>query len=577
MDLAAVGWELFRASPWSAAGLTLVLVVGNAPVGAMAAAMGGFVDAAIRGQGGAMALWLGVYAASALVEQFYWSFKNLAVQHLRDHGLYRLQRRLLERAASVPLARFEEAPFFDLLQRAGDGLDGRIHTLIYAVADLAQLLVWLGSLGLVLALIQPVLLPLLVLGGVPAVWLQGRVAAAVYRAERAHTTADRVRGHLQGLLTGQAAAAEIRLFGSAEYLLGRWRALRAARTRDVLAAQASTRIAATGGSLVSGLAYAAGMVLVAYRILHGQLSVGNYVTVAAGALQFEELLGVFVGAMQGFGEEARFLGDLFLFLRTEAVDVAPAPSPSPQGKWGLSVTAEGVAFTYPGAAAPILDGIHLTIRPGERVAIVGENGAGKSTLVKLLVGLYEPTQGSVRVGGARAADARVRTAAVFQDFVAFHLTLRENVGFGDLSRMHDDHAVRAALQRAGLSDRVADLDAYLGRAFGDDDLSGGQWQRVALARAFFRDAGLLVLDEPTATLDPLAELALFERFAELASGRTAIMVSHRLGAARLADRVLVVQGGRIVEEGHHDQLVAAAGVYAKLFEAQAQWYRPAHT
>ena len=221
----------------------------------------------------------------------------------------------------------------------------------------------------------------------------------------------------------------------------------------------------------------------------------------------------------------------------------------------------------------MLAGINLTIHPGERVAIVGVNGAGKSTLVNVLAGLYEPAQGSVQVGGVRGVCARPRTAAVFQDYAAFHLTLRENVGFGDLSRMHDDRAVREAIQRAGLSDRIGDLDAYLGRDFGDDDISGGQWQRVALARAFFRDAGLLVLDEPTAALDPLAELALFERFAELAAGRTAIMVSHRLGAARLADRVLVMQGGRIVEEGHHDQLVARAGLYAKLFEAQAQWYQ----
>ncbi len=343
-DMVAVAWELFRSSPCAAGGLMLVLVVGNAPVGAMAAAMGGFVDAAVHGRGRAMALWLGVYASSSLVEQFYWSFKNLAVQHLGDHGLYRLKRRLLERAAAVPLARFEEVSFFDRLQRASDGLDGRMHTLIYAVADLAQLLVWLGSIGIVLALIQPVLLPLLAVGSIPAVWLQTRVASAVYRAEQAHTTADRVRAHLQGLLTGRAAAAEIRLFGSAEYLLGRWRALRTARTRDVLAAQARTGAAATGGSLLSGLAYAGGMVLVAYRILHGQLSVGNYVTVAAGALSFEELFGVFIGSMRGFGEHALFLGDLFLFLRTDAVEVDPAPSPPPQGGRGLAVAAQGVAF-----------------------------------------------------------------------------------------------------------------------------------------------------------------------------------------------------------------------------------------
>ena len=168
-------------------------------------------------------------------------------------------------------------------------------------------------------------------------------------------------------------------------------------------------------------------------------------------------------------------------------------------------------------------------------------------------------------------------AAVFQDYATFQLTVRENVGFGDLARLHDDRALAAAAERAGIAELVTDLpkgfDTYLGRQFGETELSGGQWQRVALARAFFREAALLVLDEPTAALDPLAELALFERFAGLAGGRSALMIAHRLGMARLADRILVVRGGEVVEQGDHDDLVARGGEYAALFAAQAQWYR----
>jgi ATP-binding cassette subfamily B protein len=197
--------------------------------------------------------------------------------------------------------------------------------------------------------------------------------------------------------------------------------------------------------------------------------------------------------------------------------------------------------------------------------------------VKLLVGLYRPDAGAVRLDGGPAGAARHRIAAVFQDYAAFQLTARENIGFGDLARLHDDAALARAATRAGMGDLLAALpkgpDTYLGRRFGDTDLSGGQWQRVALARAFLRDADLLVLDEPTAALDPLAELALFERFASLVEGRTAVMISHRLGMARLADRVLVLQGGRLVEDGPHDLLAAAGGLYARLFAAQAKWYR----
>jgi ATP-binding cassette, subfamily B, bacterial len=181
------------------------------------------------------------------------------------------------------------------------------------------------------------------------------------------------------------------------------------------------------------------------------------------------------------------------------------------------------------------------------------------------------------LGTAQAVGARRRIAAVFQDYATFQLTARESIGFGDLAGIADDARLKEAARGADIGDLIAGLpgglDAYLGREFGETDLSGGQWQRIALARAFFRDADLLVLDEPTAALDPLAELAIFERFAELAAGRTAVMISHRLGAARVADRVIVLQEGVIVEEGHHDTLIAQGGVYAALFAAQAQWYR----
>jgi ATP-binding cassette subfamily B protein len=226
--------------------------------------------------------------------------------------------------------------------------------------------------------------------------------------------------------------------------------------------------------------------------------------------------------------------------------------------------------------------VTLHINAGERIAIVGENGAGKTTLVKLLIGLYQPEAGQVRVDGSvltpeYAAMVQQRVAVVFQDYATYPLTARENIGFGDLSHLWDDAALAEAAARAGVREFIESLpqkyDTYLGRQFGDTDLSGGQWQKIALARAFLRDADLVVLDEPTAAMDPLAELALFERFIELVQGCTAIMISHRLGAARLADRIFVMRDGRVVEEGDHDALMARDGEYARLFRAQAQWYQ----
>jgi ATP-binding cassette, subfamily B, bacterial len=648
-DLGGLLKEFFLAHPLASLGLIAVLLIGNASTGLFATASGGLVDALTAGPSGRAAaghpalFWLAVYVVASALEEFYWTFKNAAANYLRDQGAYRIQRQVLARAAAAPLIQFEEGEFFEHLQRAAAGMGERLATLYQGLVDLGQILVMLTSIAVALYVVQPLLLPLLALGALPSVWLQARVAAAVYRAQHAHSGSDRIRVHLQRLLTGREAAAEVRLFGSAGFLLGRWRELRTARTRDILGAEQQRAVSATVGSLVSGMAYAGALVLVAFLILRGKLSVGNYVTVASGALTFSSILGGLIALLRGMEEHSQFLGDLFDFWRVareetslsdslpgagrehavrsivslgrgRAGDVpdsnrppkrVPPPAMGEQseeghhpptrvlspragervrerGLPGILVEAEHLRFAYPGSGRPVLRDVSLRVERGERIAIVGENGAGKTTLAKVLIGLYQPDAGGVRLDGtllgtAQAVGARRRIAAVFQDYATFQLTARESIGFGDLAGMADDARLKEAARGADIGDLIAGLpgglDAYLGREFGETDLSGGQWQRIALARAFFRDADLLVLDEPTAALDPLAELAIFERFAELAAGRTAVMISHRLGAARVADRVIVLQEGVIVEEGHHDTLIAQGGVYAALFAAQAQWYR----
>jgi ATP-binding cassette subfamily B protein len=255
----------------------------------------------------------------------------------------------------------------------------------------------------------------------------------------------------------------------------------------------------------------------------------------------------------------------------------PFPRPLREG-----IRCEDVWFTYPGSDCPALAGVSCEIRAGQKVALVGENGAGKTTLVKLLLGLYRPDAGRITFDGCNVQQIDPRSlrramSAVFQQFVRYQLTLGENVGLGQPGRMGDRACLEEAGERAGISDLVRALteghETLLGPDVGGVDLSGGQWQRVAIARAFFRDAAVLVLDEPTAALDPLAELAVFERFAELAQGRAAVLISHRLGMARLADRVLVLARGRVVEHGTHEELLRAGAAYATLFRAQARWYQ----
>lgn len=547
----------------------------------------GFVGALVEGhyRGQPALFWLGALIASIVLEQLYWGLNPIVQTYMIDHGSYHIERRIFERATVAPLIRFEEGRLFESLQRAQSGIGERLVGVWWAIVGMFDRLVGLATVIAVLVIIHPLLVPILIIGVLPAIWIEGRVATLVYQAQRRHATNDRVRGHIKDLLTGQRSAQEIRLFDSSESLIQRWLDLAGARNRDILGAHARRGRAQALSGATTGVSIAAGIFLVVLLIMKGELSVGDYVAIGMAAQQFAWSLSGFNRQIKELQEQGMFVDDLFEFwqiAKEEPVEPTAVAHAVSLRRQGASITAKGISFTYPTREKAAIHNVDLVIEPGERIAIVGENGAGKTTLVKLLTGLYQPDQGVIHFDGVRltperAVAIRQRIAAVFQDFSRFELTIRENIGFGDVTRLHDDDGLYEAAERAGveeLIDRQADgLDGYLGRLFGESDASGGEWQRLALARAFFRDADLLIFDEPTAALDAKAELALFRRFIDIAEGRTAIMISHRLGAARLADRVFVMRGGEIVEQGSHDELIALGGEYKSLFDAQAQWYR----
>jgi ABC-type multidrug transport system fused ATPase/permease subunit len=438
--------------------------------------------------------------------------------------------------------------------------------------------------------------PLILLAGLlPAVWIRWREDRLRYLLDQSHTAPERTQKYLESLMLERAAAAEIRLFRLQSYFLNRWRQI-FQRLRDGRLRRAHAEMnALILPVIVEQLMYGVVIVGVVVLVTLGRMTVGALVAYLGAVERFLAANFALLTGITEIDTDLRYLRDLLGYLELDEEQAAAVPagsgngalSPAPATAQSSGIPAirfEGVSFAYPGSSAPALHDVSFALGPGERIALVGINGAGKTTLVKLLLGLYQPTAGRILVDGQDLALIdpqawRPRVAAVLQDYVKYELTARENIGFGDLRRLDDMAAIRGAAARSGADAVVAELPAayetHLGKVYYDDghDLSIGQWQKLAIARAYLRDAAVLLLDEPTAALDAKAEAAVYERFRDMAQGRSVLFISHRLGSARLADRILVLDDGRIVQQGRHAELVAEGGLYADLFSIQAEWYR----
>ncbi|MGE5482879.1 MAG: hypothetical protein ACM3VX_08260, partial [Bacteroidota bacterium] len=307
--------ELWLAHPVASTALLLLMLVGNARTGIYVISTGRLVDALTSPQGTAagrpVLFWLVLFLLARAVEEFYWVLHPTLFAYLRDHGTYRIQDKVLRRAAAAPLVRFDDSTFFDALQRASSGMGGRLVGLFGDIVGNLQQFLMIASVAVSLYVVHPLLLPLLIAGILPGIWLHARVATALYEFQRSQTTADRIRGYLQRLVTGKAAAAELRLFGLHDYLLGYWRQLRVARRQGLLATETRRAVHNGAAEVFSTAAYGGGLILVAFLILRGQLSVGDYVAVTTGALWFQMMLGGSIVAVRSLAEEAQFLGDLF--------------------------------------------------------------------------------------------------------------------------------------------------------------------------------------------------------------------------------------------------------------------------
>ena len=496
---------------------------------------------------------------------------------------------LMRHAATLDLEQLENAEIYDKLERARRQTVNRIglFTLLLATIQDAITLITLAG---ALAVYVPWLLVLLAVAVLPSLLGETHYAALGYSLLFSWTPERRLLDYLRYIGASDVSAKELKLFGLSDFLVGRYDRLsqefyEANRDLAIRRSIVSTALA-TVGTLGYYAAYGVIIYLtvIGYRSPAGGLFTIGVLTFLAGSFrQSRDLIQRVLLSLAQVFEQSLYLEDLFSFLALQPAIVTgrealPVPMPIRTG-----FTFDNVGFRYPGSERWAVRGLTFSLAAGERLALVGENGAGKTTLAKLLVRLYDPTEGRILLDGVDLREydldgLRRNIGVIFQDFVRYDFLLRENIAVGNIGQLENEPVIQEAARRS-LADSVAErlgghYDQMLGRRFETGvDLSGGEWQKVGLARAYMRDAQLLILDEPTAALDARAEYEVFLRFSELTKGKMAVLISHRFSTVRMADRILVLRAGEIVEQGTHETLVAEGGLYAELFQLQAAGYR----
>lgn len=488
---------------------------------------------------------------------------------------------LLEKVSNVSYRRFEDSAFCDALEGAR-GASMRAIGAVTRTLEVLRLLVVLAGYSALLWSVGWWTVPVLLVTSAPRVVVETRFGRQLFELRRARAARTRKVSYLESIMLAESTVKEVKLLSLATPLIERYREIyRGFFLEEERAARVQRMMRAVIGSTTTLLLYVAYGYFVS-EAARGVIGLGTMTLSIVALRQAQGALDGGVAALTGAYEEGLAMGHVLDVLSLPDDDLNRPLVEQVAHESAPTIEFDDVSFRYPGSTHDTLQGIRLKLRAGETLAIVGHNGAGKTTLVKLLTRLHNVTKGRILIDGVdietmNTADLRARIGVVFQDFARFQLSLRDNVGFGWTPSLSADDKIDAALEKAGgrtlASGLRAGIDTPLGKVFDGDELSGGQWQRVALARAFMRECKILVLDEPTAAVDVETEHEIFERLRQLKTHRTALLITHRFSSVRMADRIVVLDKGRLVEDGTHDELMMRAGAYAGMFRRQADGYR----
>lgn len=507
----------------------------------------------------------------------------LAIQSLLKAQLgHRVNVIILEKALTLQMSHFEDSEFYDKLTRARREASSRPLSLVTRTFGLIQNAISLFSYAMLLIQFSPVMLAVLVVGALPVFFAETKFSGDAFRLFRWRSPETRMQLYLETVLAREDSAKEVKLFQLGPLLLKRYQAI----YKKIYKADRDLTLRRDFWGFVLGLIgtlafYGAyGWIVLATITL--KITLGQMTMYLAVFKQGQMAVSASLSAISGMYEDNLYLSNLYEYLEQETTVPEGTAVEGPDPADGIRF--ENVSFSYPGADQTVLEDINLHLKPGTSLALVGENGSGKTTLIKLLTRLYLPSTGRITLDGLdirewKAESLRRRIGVIFQDFVRYQLLVGENVGAGDVGSFLDEFRWREASEKGMASDFIQRLPlsykTQLGRWFKDgQELSGGQWQKIALSRAFMRDqADILVLDEPTASMDARAEATIFERFQQYSTDKIAILISHRFSTVRMADQIAVMDRGKIIEYGSHQQLLEADGQYAKLFNLQAKGYQ----